>query len=116
MADTQHVKTERCKGALVAHVKWPSLAEYESGIVFSEIMPELAAASHKVALDFSSVTHLASAGIGMVIKLHKECAANKGKLVVFAIAPSIMETLKMTRVTSLFNIVDTQEKAVAKLT
>jgi anti-sigma B factor antagonist len=69
----------------------------------------------KLILDFSTVEHLSSAALGMLITLNKEIGACKGRLGLAHIRPQILEVFKITRLNKLFSIhpsVDSAKQAL----
>ena len=66
----------------------------------------------KIVLDFSNVEYLSSAALGKLITMEKKVKAAKGKLRLCNIRPDIYEVFVITRLNKLFDIKDTQEKAI----
>ena len=66
----------------------------------------------KLLIDFSSVEHLSSAALGVLITLNKRVAERQGRLVLANIHPQIFEVFKITRLNKLFNIQATTEDAL----
>ncbi len=109
------VKTEVDSGVLIAAIKCASLSEYESGVVLQTVLEQAPAGCWRIALDFSDVTFLASAGIGMIVRLHRECINSGGRVAVFGLNDQLATVMKTTKMDKLFPIVHTREKAIRKL-
>lgn len=67
----------------------------------------------KLLLDFSSVEHLSSAALGMLINLKNEVDKQKGALKLANINPQILEVFKITKLTRMFDICDSTRQALA---
>jgi anti-sigma B factor antagonist len=72
-------------------------------------------AAHKIVLDCTKVSFLASAGIGMMIAMRKHCMDGGGQLVVCGLGKDIMDALRLTRVDKLLQIESDRSAALAKL-
>ncbi len=55
----------------------------------------------KLILDFSKVRHMGSAAIGMILTLNKKSKAIKGKLVLCAVRPDVMQIFAIMRLNML---------------
>lgn len=66
----------------------------------------------KVLLDFSNVSHLSSASLGMLITVKKDIEAQKGKLKLCQIKPELFEVFKITRLDKVFSIHKTADEAL----
>ena len=69
--------------------------------------------SPRIIVDFSSIEHLSSAALGMLIKVHNATVKKSGRLDLCGIIPDILEAFVITNLTRLFNIHDTLEDAKA---
>jgi len=67
----------------------------------------------KLLLNFSSVDHLSSAALGMLITLNKRVAQANGALKLSNINAQIYEVFKITRLNQVFDIHPTAEEALA---
>ena len=72
-------------------------------------------ARKKIVLDFTNVEYLSSAALGKLITMDKKVKAAKGKLRLCNIRPDIHEVFVITRLNKLFDIRETQEKALEGL-
>ena len=69
-------------------------------------------ANPKVLLDFSTVDHLSSAALGMLINANKKILELNGQLRLSNIRPQIMEVFEITRLDRLFKILPTRAEAL----
>jgi len=69
-------------------------------------------ARRKVILDFSNVRFLSSAALGVLINLRKKADGIKGKVMLCCIRPEIHRVFKLTNLDKLFEIYDSEEKAL----
>jgi anti-sigma B factor antagonist len=60
----------------------------------------------KLLLNFTNVQYLSSTVLGKLITLNTRVNEDRGKLVLCAIRPQILEVFKITKLTKLFDIVD----------
>ena len=58
-----------------------------------------------IEVDLSQATLIDSCGLGALIALHKSAASRKGKLVLIHPRPPILQILELTRLDSIFDIV-----------
>ncbi len=69
----------------------------------------------KFILDFSSVGHMSSSALGMLITLHKRIREKKGQLRLSGIQPPIHEVFVITRLNEIFDICQSKEQALETL-
>ena len=67
----------------------------------------------KLLLTFETVEYLSSAALGKLITLNKKVKAENGKLKLCSIRPQILDVFKITKLNKLFEIHDSEEKALA---
>ncbi len=70
-------------------------------------------AAPKMLLDFSTVDHLSSAALGMLINANRKILDRNGKLRLCTIKPEIMEVFVITKLNKMFKILPTRAEAVA---
>jgi len=114
MSDSSYTKSQTINGVTLACVTLEKVTDRESQPVLGELVGASLASRHHVALDLSPVRLLASAGIGMLISLHKTCKEAGGKLVVFGLRDEIMQVLRITNLHRLVAIEASQEAALKK--
>ena len=68
----------------------------------------------KLLLNFESVEYLSSAALGKLITLNKKVKAENGKLKLCAVRPQIYDVFKITKLNKLFEIHDTEERALSR--
>jgi anti-sigma B factor antagonist len=71
-----------------------------------------AAASRKLLLKFDRVTFMSSSMIGQILRLSKQCKADKVALKLCNISPSIMEVFTLTRLDKVLDIQKTEADAL----
>lgn len=70
----------------------------------------------KLLLDFSSVDHLSSAALGMLINANNRIREKSGQLRLTSIKPQIMEVFVITKLNKLFRILPSRAEALASFT
>ena len=68
----------------------------------------------KLLIDFSGIDYLSSAGMRMLLSVAKKLKSLSGKLVIFAITPTVMEILKMAGFDHVLEITISQEEGLRK--
>jgi anti-anti-sigma factor len=114
MAEHTHLKTEWRDGVLIAEITTNSLSDYEASVVQQAIIAEAPKAKHRIVADLAAVKFMSSAGLGMLVSLHKVCKAEGGKFVCCNICAEIMGVLKMTHLDKLIPITSDRGKAIDK--
>lgn len=115
MAESQYVRIEPQDGVMLAQVLREKITEHENQAVFTDLSTAAPAHKHRIALDLSQVGLLSSAGLGALITLHKACAANGGRLIVFGVQPAILDLLKLTRLDRLLQLATSRDTALQKV-
>ncbi len=114
MPESTYTQSRTINGVTLASVTLEKVTDRESQPVLHELTNASLGTKHHIALDLSCVQLLASAGIGMLISLHKTCKGVGGKLVVFGLRDEIMELLRLTNLHRLVLIEQSQEAALRK--
>ena len=70
----------------------------------------------KLVLDFSTVDHLSSAALGMLINANNKVKERNGQLRLTSIKPQIMEVFVITKLNKLFKIFPGRAEALASFT
>ena len=96
----------------VVRLEREKLGEHEQKPIETEVMEAAAGARHRVAVDCTRVTLIASAGLGMLVSLDKECRKHGGRLAIFGLGEPLMQVLKLTRLDRLLKIAADQDAAV----
>jgi anti-sigma B factor antagonist len=66
----------------------------------------------KILLDFSTVDHLSSAALGMLINVNSKVKARNGMLRLANIKPQIYDVFVITKLNKLFKIAGTRAEAI----
>lgn len=66
----------------------------------------------KVLIDFTSVDHLSSAALGMLININNKIRDKSGQLRLCKIRPQILEVFVITKLNRLFKICDKRDEAI----
>ena len=72
------------------------------------------AGAPKLVFDFSNVTHVSSAMLGVLMTQHKACKAAGGDIRLCGINKNIMQVFKLTRLDKMMKIFPNQDQAIAK--
>ncbi|MDR1890487.1 MAG: STAS domain-containing protein [Zoogloeaceae bacterium] len=70
--------------------------------------------AHKIALDFSQVDYISSAGLRVVLLLAESVAGQAGQLVLYGLKASVFEVFEMAGFVDILTIVNTREMALAR--
>ena len=71
------------------------------------------ATNNRLLLNFRGVSFMSSAMITKLVMLNKHCKSQGVALKFCEVSPNVMEVFKITKLNKLFDIQDTEEKAVA---
>lgn len=115
MADSLYTKVETVSGVSLSRIIIEKVSDREAPIVLNEITNGSLVTRHRVALDFSKVTMLTSAGIGMLVSLNKTCKSAGGALCAFGISPDIMQVLRITNLHRIVAMADSEDAAIKKV-
>jgi anti-sigma B factor antagonist len=69
----------------------------------------------KMLVDMSSVDYMSSAGLRLMLSMHRQAAGNKGQLVLVGLPEEIRETMEATGFLSFFTAQDTVGAGLAAL-
>jgi len=112
LLDSVHARAEGLPGYACAQVKTERIAEREGPILVTELSRAAQSRSHRLILDLTEVYMISSAGIGSLVQLHRACAADNGKLVLFGLNKELLELLRIARLDRMFTIAKSREAAV----
>ncbi|MEM9374463.1 MAG: STAS domain-containing protein [Planctomycetota bacterium] len=115
LSSSTFAEIEQVSGVALATVLCERYSEHESKPLEHDLLDAASQCGHKLVVDMSKVTMLASAGIGSLISLHQACAKAGGKMVVCALDENIAKLMTMTRMDKMLNIVDTRSAATAAM-
>jgi anti-sigma B factor antagonist len=77
-----------------------------------EQLQQFLATNSKLILDFRNVDYLSSAGLRLLLLLHRELVARKGKLVLLGVSEDIRTVMSHTGFLSFFTLVESTVEAV----
>ncbi len=80
----------------------------------AQILP-LIQPSCKVVLDMSRLEYMSSAGLRMMLSMHRQATSNKGQLVLVGLSEEISDTMSATGFLNFFTIQDTVEAGLVAL-
>ncbi len=115
LSSSTYADVSDVSGVAVATVLCERYSEHESKPLEHDLLEAAARCGHKMIVDMSKVTMLASAGIGSLISIHQACAKSGGKLVICALDENIAKLMTMTRMDKMLHIVDTRDAATAAI-
>lgn len=108
-----YLTTDQRGPVTIARILWEKVSSREAEILQPEMLAAVAPPIRLV-VDLSAVTMLASAGLGLLITLHKRATESGGALVVTGISQEIMGVLTITRLHKLLKIEPSLDEAVKK--
>jgi anti-sigma B factor antagonist len=100
--ESDDVTVVHCRGRIV----------YDEAATLSEKLAEVLPHSRQVVLDLSAVKMMDGAGLGELVVLLMWAQANQGAIMLAAPNPRVHELLKLTRLTSVFEIHPRVEDAI----
>ncbi len=68
-----------------------------------------------ILLNFENVNFITSVGIGVIIDLYKQLDKNNGKLVLVKVRKLVRDVLEVSRLDSVFQIMDTESEAIRSM-
>jgi anti-sigma B factor antagonist len=66
----------------------------------------------RLVVNLGDVRYVDSSGIASLVEVLKEARDKKKKLILFGLNPTVREALQLTRLTKIFEILDTEEEAL----
>lgn len=112
MQQSTFVTSKLLGPAVIVRVEREKVGEHEAPVIQNEVAAAAGPHGWRVAMDLSMVTLLASAGLGALITLNKQCKAGGGRLALFGISEDILAVMKLTRLHTLLTISPDQATAV----
>ncbi len=114
MPPSPYIKSELTGQVLAAQVLYEKVTERECAGIQTDLQEAAKTTSWRITLDMSKVMMLASAGLGMLINLHKHCTTGGGKLVIHGLSDELLDLMKLTKLNKLLTIADSKEAALKK--
>jgi anti-anti-sigma factor len=112
MSQSTFVTSQTAGRAGVARLERQKLGELEVQAVQTELAACAAQHGWRVAIDLSQVLLIASAGLGALLTINKQCKAGGGKMALFGLGEELMGMLKLTNLHRILAIEATQDAAV----
>lgn len=115
MADGAYLTIVPHASCLIAHITSEKVGARESQIIEQEIKAaagSVAGRKWRIVMDLKDVTMLASMGLGMLVSMHKLCAAEGGRLVVCGLREDILQLMKITHLERILKIAVDREAAL----
>jgi anti-sigma B factor antagonist len=75
------------------------------------LLTSLKATQH-LAINLGGVTYIDSSGIASLVEVLREAQDSKKKLVLFGVGGSVLQVLQLTRLTGIFEILQTEEQVL----
>jgi len=112
---SSHLRVKRSDGVSVVEFADRKILEELSIQEIGDELDQLVEAEPgiRLLLNFRNVDHLSSAALGMLITLNKKIKEKNGALRLSDINKQIFEVFKITRLNRVFDIHDTQDKALS---
>lgn len=112
MSESSFVQFKYLPKAVVAKILREKISDPESGPIQTELVKAGPAAQWRLAIDMSEVRFLTSAGIGLLVSVHKACVAGKGVMAIFGLDEQIMKVMQVTRIDKVFRILPDEAAAL----
>lgn len=112
MSDSTHLAIQNTDKAMLAVVRCEKVGGREAQILESDLRKAAPDRKWRMVIDLGEVTLLASMGLGMLVTMHKEAAANGGKLAICGLKPEIVQLLKVTHLERVLKIHPDREAAL----
>lgn len=112
--ETMAVKTTTLQSGTIGviEVKGSLVGGEETDELRSAIADFVEQGNKKLIIDLSKVTYLNSTAIGVLVQAHTTYTRNKGKVKLCGINNNINNIFVITKLTMVFDVVDTKEDAV----
>jgi anti-sigma B factor antagonist len=82
-----------------------------SPVLRKTLLDSLKATKH-MAINLSGVSYIDSSGIASLVEVLKEAQDTKKRLVLFGLGGAVLQVLQLTRLTGVFEIVQTEEQVL----
>lgn len=112
MSGAMFVEIGRTGPALVGRVVSSKVTEREAPIIEAELSGSAEDSAWRMVVDLTEVGMLASAGLGMLVTLHRKCRDNSGKMAICGVSEDILGALKLSRLDRMLVIKTDLEAAV----
>ena len=112
MAEGAYVTILPMTTCVVCHITSEKVGAREAGIIEQEARGAGPGKKWKMIVDLKDVTMLASMGLGVLVSLHKSCAAEGGRLIVCGLREDIVQLMKLTHLERILKIAKDRDAAV----
>ena len=68
--------------------------------------------TERVAINLSAVKYIDSSGIASLLEVLRDARQSKKQFVMFGLTPAVLQVLQLTRLTTVFDICETEEQAL----
>lgn len=79
---------------------------------FRKTLLESLKTAPRLLVNLAEVRYVDSSGIASLVEVLKEARDKKKKLILFGLNPAVREALQLTRLTKIFEILETEEEAL----
>jgi anti-anti-sigma factor len=110
----KHIETEVLNTYVILHLNGQFVGGVETDDLITEFEKVVTVKNPQLIVDFTNTTFLSSIVIGLLVKMHAKFSETDGKLFFCGLNPTLRSVLKMTKVDTILNIVDTLEQAKQK--
>jgi len=111
---TEPVTVSEIEGVVLVRINAARLLDDDLDAV-SECLKTTAEQKDRIVVDMSRLTFIPSTGLGAFVAMNNRLSARKGKCILAAVRPPIMDIFKTVRLDKLFKIVADVDGAVAEL-
>ena len=105
--------TRKIGDVLLVGLAQPGALEADNVGPFRESMADLLESNSRVLIDMSNITFLDSSGLGALVAIWRRLSSRKGEIKLCSIPPSVRTVFEITRMHRVFEIYETEEKALA---
>lgn len=91
------------------------LNSVNSAAAEADLVAHVTDGTRKLALDFTRLDYISSAGLRVVLVLAKRLKQAEGQLVIFGMQPHVREVFDISGFLAILNVVDTRDQALAQL-
>lgn len=99
-----YLRLESTDRAVVAVVQCEKVGGREAQILETELRKAASTRNWRLVIDLCEVTLLASMGLGLLVTMHKDAAANGGRLAICGLKPDIVALLRVTHLERVLKI------------
>lgn len=96
---------------MIASLQCEKVTDFDIPALEAEFRVLLPTCGHRVAVDMGQVQLLGSSGLAFLIWLKKQCGASQGRAVFFGLSDEILGMLKLTKLNTMLEIVETKKDA-----